>query len=100
MKFWSADKARKRTNKYCLLNEKHKKRELRSKVKEERRYLKYRIKLACENESHIICGISIKHTENIYWLQQLNYSVVETPVFHEYTVSWEEQENDNGKKNM
>lgn len=95
MKIISADKARKRTNKYCLLNEKRKKKKLRNAIEEERAYIKWRIELACEKGENITGGINIKHKENIDYLLKLNYSVVKTPVFYEYTVSWEEKEDKN-----
>ena len=89
MKIISADKARKRTNKYCLLNEKCKKKKLRSDIKEERKYIKYRIKLACENEGNMIFDIRIKHKENRDYLQKLNYIVTVTDeIYSYYKISW------------
>lgn len=89
MKILSADKARKRTNKYCLLNEKRKKKKLRSDIKEERKYIKHRIKLACENEGNMIFDIRIKHKENRDYLQKLNYVVtVNNEIYSYYKISW------------
>ena len=97
MKIISADKARKRTNKYCLLNEKRKKKTLHNAIEEERAYIKWRIKLACENEGNIIFDIRIKHKENRDYLQKLNYVVtVNDKIYSQYTISWQEQEDKNG----